>query len=50
MLHMEGPAQYVEGVLQCALVGVFERRTGINPGCSKMKPLGQGKAGDGISG
>ena len=55
-LHIVGKAQYVEGVL-LGVVGVEVRpsvhwreclqgRTGINPGCSKTKQLGQDEAGE----
>ena len=52
MLHMEGQARYV-GVAGCCRgrLSVYWReylqeRTGINPGCSWIKHLGQDSAGD----
>ena len=47
MLHVVGQAQYVDGVLQGVVeVEHLQGWTGINPGCSKMKQLGQGSAGE----
>ena len=50
MLHMEGQAQYVEGVLQGAvgvdpvcMEGVFAK---ADQGCSRTKQLGQNSAGE----